>query len=89
MARVVRYTKENIREHKMKIALIISLVLLTGCATNLEVQKSVSRDQTMDKMAKTALINEMLHSPDPHVRAKGASIAEKFLTEPKKNLFGF
>ncbi len=86
---MVRYTKENIREHKMKIALIISLVLLTGCATNLEVQKSVSRDQTMDKMAKTALINEMLHSPDPHVRAKGASIAEKFLTEPKKNLFGF
>jgi hypothetical protein len=86
---VVRYTKENIREHKMRIALIISLVLLTGCATNLEVQKSVSRDQTMDKMAKTALINEMLNSPDPHVRAKGASIAEKFLTEPKKNLFGF
>jgi hypothetical protein len=43
----------------------------------------------MDNMAKTALINEMLTSPDPHVRAKGASIAEKFLTEPKKNIFGF
>jgi hypothetical protein len=49
----------------------------------------LSRDQTMEKMAKTALINEMLNSPDPHVRAKGASIAEKFLTEPKKNIFGF
>jgi hypothetical protein len=30
-----------------------------------------------------------LHSPDAHVRAKGAAIAEKFLTEPKRNLFGF
>jgi hypothetical protein len=40
-------------------------------------------------MAKAALINEMLTSPDPHVRAKGAAIAEKFLIEPKKNIFGF
>jgi uncharacterized lipoprotein YajG len=86
---VVSNTEENIRKHKMKIVLIISLILLTGCATNPEVQKSVSRDQTMDKMAKTALINEMLNSPDPHVRAKGATIAEKFLTEPKKSIFGF
>jgi len=86
---MVRDTKENTRKHKMKIVLIISLVLLTGCATNPEVQKSVSRDQTMDRMAKTALINEMLNSPDPHVRAKGATIAEKFLTEPKKSIFGF
>ena len=68
---------------------IILVALLAGCATNPEVQKSISRDQTMDNMAKTALINEMLTSPDPHVRAKGASIAEKFLTEPKKGLFGF
>lgn len=74
----------------MKIAMIIASVMLTGCAvTNPEVQKSLSKDQTMDKMAKTALINEMLNSPDPIVRAKGASIAEKFLIEPKKNLFGF
>ena len=73
----------------MKIALIISAVLLAGCATNPEVQKSISKDQTMDKMAKAALINEMLVSPDAHVRAKGAAIAEKFLTEPKKNMFGF
>jgi DNA-binding GntR family transcriptional regulator len=39
--------------------------------------------------AKAALINDMLNSPDPHIRAKGAAIAEKFLTEPKRNLFGF
>ena len=73
----------------MKITLIIAALLLAGCATNPEVQKSISKDQTMDKMAKAALINEMLTSPDAHVRAKGAAIAEKFLTEPKRNLFGF
>ena len=73
----------------MKITLIIAALLLAGCATNPEVQKSISKDQTMDKMAKAALINEMLTSPDAHVRAKGAAIAEKFLIEPKRNLFGF
>ena len=73
----------------MKITLIIAAMLLAGCATNPEVQKSISKDQTMDKMAKAALINEMLTSPDAHVRAKGAAIAEKFLIEPKRNLFGF
>ena len=73
----------------MKIILIIAAMLLAGCATNPEVQKSISKDQTMDNMAKAALINEMLTSPDAHVRAKGAAIAEKFLTEPKRNLFGF
>ena len=73
----------------MKIALIIASIALVGCATNPEVQKSVSKDQTMDKMAKAALINEMLISLDPHVRAKGAAIAEQFVIEPKKNLFGF
>jgi uncharacterized protein YcfL len=73
----------------MKIVIVIASIVLAGCATNPEVQKSISKDQTMDKMAKAALINEMLVSPDPIVRAKGADIAEKFLVEPKKNLFGF
>jgi ParB-like chromosome segregation protein Spo0J len=73
----------------MKIVLIITAMLLAGCATNPDVQKSISKDQTMDRMAKAALINEMLVSPDAHVRAKGAAIAEKFLIEPKRNIFGF
>ena len=75
----------------MKILIGIIVVLLTGCAitSNPDVEKSVSRDKTMEQMAKAALINDMLHSPDPHIRAKGAAIAEKFLTEPKKGLFGF
>ena len=75
----------------MKITLIITALLLSGCAamSNPEVEKSLSRDKTMEKMARAALINDMLNSPDPHIRAKGAAIAEKFLTEPKKNMFGF
>jgi hypothetical protein len=74
----------------MKIAISITALLLSGCAitANPELQKSISRDQTMDKMAKVALINEMLTSPDAHVRAKGAAIAEQFLA-PKKNWFDF
>jgi PBP1b-binding outer membrane lipoprotein LpoB len=75
----------------MKITVGIIAVLLSGCASmsNPDVEKSLSRDKTMEKMAKAALINDMLNSPDPHIRAKGAAIAEKFLTEPKKGLFGF
>jgi len=75
----------------MKITIALALVLLSGCAvmSSPEVEKSLSRDKTMEQMAKAALINDMLHSPDPHIRAKGASIAEKFLIEPKKNIFGF
>jgi hypothetical protein len=73
----------------MRITIVIASIVLAGCATNPEVQKSISKDQTMDRMAKAALINEMLVSPDPHVRSKGAAIAEKFLTEPKRNIFGF
>ena len=75
----------------MKIIVGIIAVMLSGCAvmSNPEVEKSVSRDKTMEQMARAALINDMLNSPDAHVRAKGAAIAEKFLTEPKKNIFGF
>lgn len=75
----------------MKITVVIIALMLSGCAvmSNPDVEKSVSRDKTMENMAKAALINDMLNSPDAHVRAKGASIAEKFLIEPKKNLFGF
>ena len=75
----------------MKILISIVIVLLSGCATtsSSDVEKSVSRDKTMEQMAKAALINDMLNSPDPHIRAKGANIAEKFLIEPKKNIFGF
>ena len=75
----------------MKIAIGIIALMLSGCAvmSSPEIEKSLSRDKTMEQMAKAALINDMLNSPDAHVRAKGAAIAEKFLTEPKKKLIGF
>lgn len=70
----------------MKAVLIITL-LLAGCATP-DVEKSISRDKTMTDMAKTALINEMLNSPDPAVRLEGSRIAKEFVV-PKKRLFDF
>jgi hypothetical protein len=75
--------------NNIRTIFVVSAVLLTGCATSSDIDKSVSRDKTMSRMAETALIAEMLNSPDPVVRAKGAEIADKFLTQPKKNLFGF
>lgn len=70
----------------MKNILIIVTVLLVGCASpNTE---SISRDRTMADMAKTALLNEMLNSPDPAVRLEGARIAKDFVV-PKRRLFDF
>lgn len=77
----------------MKTFLIALTVLaLTGCATTTaDTEKSLSRDKTMERMAKIALINEMLVSPDPSVRLEGSRIAKEFIveTEKKKGLFGF
>jgi outer membrane murein-binding lipoprotein Lpp len=69
----------------MKSIIIITTLLLAGCATNPDVDKSVSRDRTMNDMAKTALINEMLNSKDPAVRLEGARIAKDFVI-PKRSL---
>ncbi len=77
----------------MKTFLIALTVLaLAGCATTTtDTEKSVSRDKTMERMAKIALINEMLGSPDPSVRLEGSRIAKEFIieTEKKKGLFNF
>ena len=69
----------------MKLVLIITL-LLAGCATNPDLEKSISRDRTMNDMAKTALINEMLNSPDPTVRLEGARIAKDFIVPQRSFL---
>jgi uncharacterized protein YcfL len=74
----------------MKVGILLALVILSGCASiSPDVQKSVSRDQTMEKMAKSALIAEMLQSPDPVVRSKGAEIAKEFIKQEKKSFFNF
>ena len=65
-------------------SIVLIAVLLAGCATNSDVEKSVSKDRTMTDMARTALIQEMLTSPDPHVRAKGADAAKEFINPTKK-----
>jgi PBP1b-binding outer membrane lipoprotein LpoB len=69
----------------MKSIIILTALLLAGCATNPDVDKSMSRDRTMNDMAKTALINEMLNSPDPSVRLEGSRIAKDFIV-PKRSL---
>jgi hypothetical protein len=70
----------------MRVILVITL-LLAGCATNPDVEKSTSRDRAAENMAKAAIIGEMLKSPDPIVRSKGADAAEKFVNP--KRLFDF
>jgi len=70
----------------MKLILIITALLLAGCASpNTD---SVSRDRTMSDMARTALINEMLNNTDPAVRIEGARIAKDFVV-PKRRFFDF
>ena len=72
----------------MRFVIILAL-FLSGCSTfSSDVEKSVSRDRTMSDMAKTALINEMLNSPDPAVRLEGSRIAKEFVV-PKRRLFDF
>jgi hypothetical protein len=67
--------------------ILFLLLFLTGCATvNTE---SVSRDKTMESMAKIALINEMLMSPDPAVRLEGARAAAEFVKKEKRSIFDF
>ena len=75
----------------MKLSVLVVALFLTGCATtNPDVEKSLSRDETLVRAAKIALINEMLTSPDPIVRAKAAEIADKFINgKEKKSLFNF
>lgn len=69
--------------------MIVIAAALTGCAATVT-DPAVSRDQTLERMTKIALINEMLNSPDPIVRAKAAEIAAQFIApEKKKNIFGF
>lgn len=66
---------------------IVSIAVLAGCAAT---SPQVSREQTFESMAKIALINEMLNSPDPVIRARAAEMADRYVnTEKKKNLFGF
>lgn len=67
--------------------ILFLLLFLTGCST--VNNESISRDKTMDNMAKTAIIAEMLNSRDPVVRAKGAEAAAEFVKKEKRSIFDF
>ncbi len=43
----------------------------------------------MENMARMALINGMLNSPDPAVRIEGARAAQEFLKKEKRSIFNF
>ena len=68
--------------------ILFLLLFLAGCSTT-QLSDSVSRDRTMESMAKAALINQMLQSPDPVVRNKGADAAAEFLKKEKRSIFDF
>ena len=71
-------------------AILLLTLFLVGCATtDPNVTMSTSRDRTMGDMAKIALINEMLNSKDPVVRAKGAEAAAEFVKKEKRSIFDF
>ena len=67
--------------------ILFLLLFLAGCSTT--PSDSISRDRTMESMAKAALINQMLQSPDPVVRNKGADAAAEFLKKEKRSIFDF
>ncbi len=68
----------------MKFLASLVLFVLAGCATTTpEVDRAISRDRTMESIAKAAVINEMLNSKDPIVRARGAEAAAEFLRKEK------
>ena len=52
-------------------------------------REGITRDKTMENMAKIALINEMLTSPDPSVRLEGARAASEFLKKEKRSIFNW
>ena len=72
----------------MKLASVVIGLLLSGCATNIDLEKSRSRDNTAESLAKAGLLAEMLKSEDPVVRSQAAKTADQFINKPK-NIFGF
>jgi len=85
----------------MKILLVISSLLLAGCATNdyqiyVEAQRSVSRDLTVAETARLAALTEMAKSPDPSVKATAIMLIQQLQAgtktvtiQPPKNWLGF
>lgn len=83
------------------LALGLSLVVLSGCATTSNEQlyydasKSISKDQTVTQSACWAAIGEIAKNGDNSVKIGAIALAEKCKSEsvkvqaPKKNWLGF
>lgn len=72
----------------MKTVLILSALLLTGCASSssrdysayLEAQKSISRDITANEIAKIQSLIELTKNADPTVRATAIMMLQQLQT---------
>ena len=74
---MVRNTKENIREHKMKLATVAFVIMLSGCASTgvteyqvyTDAQRALNKDHTMAELARIAALTEIVRdSTDSDVR---------------------
>ena len=75
MEQMVRGTTKNLRDCKMKYLILVSALLVSGCANNnystyLEAQKSISRDATVAETARIAALLELSKSPEREVKVK-------------------
>lgn len=84
----------------MKLILILSAVLLTGCATNrdqlyYDAAKSLSKDSTVAQTACWAAVSEIAKGGDNSAKVGAIALAEKCKNQPikvespKRNWFGF
>jgi len=87
----------------MKILIVLSAILLTGCAylgpkdysSYVEATRSISKDNTVAQTACWSAITEIAKGGDQGAKVGAIALAEKCKNEtlkleaPKKNLLGF
>ena len=65
---MVRETKENIREHKMRLAVAAFAIMLSGCASTgvteyqvyTDTQRALNKDHTMTELARISALTEIV-----------------------------
>ena len=100
---MVRSTKENLRDCKMKIILVVLTLLLAGCATNndyqtyVDTQKALNKDYTMAELARISALTEIVRdSKDVSIRLQAIKALQEIqrtkkplVIQPNKGPFGF
>lgn len=101
MEQMVQRATKNLRICKMKYLILLSALLVTGCATNnystyVEAQKSISRDATVAETARIAALLELSKSPEREVKVKAIEALQEIQRNKKsidlerpKNWLGF